>query len=442
MPVSAARAAAFDILLRVERQSAYASELLHAERVDKLDIADRGLTTELVMGVLRWRSQLDEAIVTASSRPLARLDLEVVIALRLTAYQLRYLTRIPARAAINEGVESVKRAKKRSAVPFANAVLRKIAGDLSEASAELPEITASSLARAYAHPAWLVERWVNSFGIERTRLICDHDQRVPATALRLESASDESELLRESVELAPGALLSSARIVVNGDVTQSLAFRDGRVFVQDEASQLVATLVGNGSRILDCCAAPGGKTAVIASQNLAAEIIATELHPHRAELLRRRVRATNVEVIAADVLQLPMHGGFDRVLADVSCSGTGTLARNPEIKWRLTLEDLSELHSRQVAILRAALAQLARGGRAVYSTCSLEREENEAVVHEVLRDLPEFHLRDCREDLESLRASGNLAWSDLDSLLSGKFLRTLPGVHPCDGFFAAMIERE
>ena len=135
-----------------------------------------------------------------------------------------------------------------------------------------------------------------------------------------------------------------------------------------------------------------------------------------------------------------MQGGFDRVLADVPCSGTGTLARNPEIKWRLTPEDLGDLHARQVGILRAALQQLAPGGRAVYSTCSLEREENEDVVEEVLRDNPAYQLRDCREELERLREDGELVWDDLDSLLSGKFLRTLPGVHPCDGFFAAVIE--
>ena len=147
-------------------------------------------------------------------------------------------------------------------------------------------------------------------------------------------------------------------------------------------------------------------------------------------------------MITADALQLPLAGGFDRVLADVPCSGTGTLARNPDIKWRLTKTDLSELHKKQVAILRAALQQLAPGGRAVYSTCSLEREENEAVVEEVLRDAAGFELRDCREELERLRSSAELVWNDLGSLLSGPFLRTIPGMQPCDGFFAAVLERQ
>ncbi len=219
----------------------------------------------------------------------------------------------------------------------------------------------------------------------------------------MDGAEVEAELQREGIELAPGALLTSARIVTSGDVTQTKAYREGRVFIQDEASQLVAALVGKGSRLLDCCAAPGSKTAAIAARNPAAEIIAVELHPHRAELLRRRVRAANVQVITADALQLTLRGGFDRVLADVPCSGTGTLARNPEIKWRLKPADLGELHAKQVAILRAALQQLAPGGRAVYSTCSLEPEENQAVVEEVLQNDSRFTLLDCRAELEALQ---------------------------------------
>ena len=235
-----------------------------------------------------------------------------------------------------------------------------------------------------------------------------------------------------------GTYIASKHGVIG--LTRTAAFRAGRVVIHDEGSQLVALLVGSGSRLLDCCAAPGGKTAVLASRNPTAEIIAADLHAHRAELLRKRVRAANVKVIQADTLHLPVDGQFDRVLADVPCSGTGTLARNPEIKWRLKPEDISDLHAKQVAILRAALRHLAPDGRAVYSTCSLEREEDEAVVEEVLADSPEFHLLDVREELERLRNAGELAWGDLDSLVSDKYLRTIQGMHSCDGFFAAVIE--
>lgn len=442
MPISPARTAAFDILLRVDQQDAYANDLLHSSRMETLEAIDCALTTELVMGVLRWRSRLDETLADASARPLTKLDTEVLTALRLGAYQLQFLSRIPAHAAIHESVELVKRAHKRSAAPFTNAVLRKIAGTKIEPPS--PSHTASSaglLARESAHPAWLVERWIAEFGFERATGICRYDQSVPRTAIRLDDAGIEKELQGDGIVLTPGVLLDGARIVVSGDISRTCAFQAGRVFIQDEASQLVAALVGRGSRLLDCCAAPGGKTAALAARNPTAEIIATELHPHRAELLRKRVRSAQVQVIQADVLNLPTSGGFDRVLADVPCSGTGTLARNPEIKWRLKPEDLVDLHQRQVAILRAALRQLVPGGRVVYSTCSLEGEENEQVVEEVLQGENQYELLDCREELERLRSEGDLVWDDLELLLRGKFLRTTPGLQPCDGFFAAVIRR-
>jgi len=440
MPVSPARAAAFDILQRVETQDAYASELLHSERLDQLSPADRGLATELVMGTLRWQSRLDSSIAANSSRAIAKLDTQVLIALRIAVYQLMFLDRVPARAAINESVELVKRARKTSAAPFANAVLRKIA-DSPRVKPGTAEV-ATQPAERFAHPAWLVERWVANFGLEKSAAICRYDQQVPATSIRVESDDILHELEGEGVFLAPGALLTSARVVTGGDLTQTRAFREAGVFIQDEASQLVAALVGRGSRILDCCAAPGSKTAALAARNPEAKIVAVEIHPHRAELLRRRVHAPNVQVITGDALALALQGGFDRVLADVPCSGTGTLARNPEIKWRLKPVDLVDLHAKQVAILRAALQHLAPGGRAVYSTCSLEPEENEAVVEEVLRASESWRLVDCRIELQRLKETEELAAGNMDMLVAGPFLRTIPGVHPCDGFFAAVLVRE
>ncbi|MCI0355680.1 MAG: 16S rRNA (cytosine(967)-C(5))-methyltransferase RsmB [Acidobacteria bacterium] len=439
---SAARAAAFDVLLRVERQDAFASELLHSSRLDALSPADRALATELTLGVLRWRSHLDHVMARASSQPLARLDAEVLIALRLGVYQLAFLDRVPERAAVHESVELVKRAGRSFSAPFVNAVLRKLSAN--PGTLHPPGTPASpdarALAAAFAHPLWLVERWVQEFGVENAKRICEYGQHVPAASVRVADAAVEGELREEGVVLAPGRIMASARRVAAGDVTRTRAFAEGRVHLQDEASQLVAALVGQGSRILDCCAAPGGKTGALAAGNPEAQVLAVELHPHRARTLRRLVRALNVRVIAADARALPITQEFDRVLADVPCSGTGTLARHPEIKWRLAAEDLEDLHRRQVAILRAALDRVARGGRLVYSTCSLEKEENQAVVEEALSS--GLRLVDCREELGRLQQDGALAWQDIDSLTRGGFLRTLPGVHPCEGFFAAMVERE
>ncbi len=181
---------------------------------------------------------------------------------------------------------------------------------------------------------------------------------------------------------------------------------------------------------------------MLASRNPRSTVIASELHPHRARLLRSLVGQPNVRVVAADARQSPFSTAFDRILVDVPCSGTGTLARNPEIKWRLTARDLEDLQSRQIAILRSALAQLARGGRLVYSTCSLEREENEDVVEAALSGAPDLSIADCRTELEQLRRSGELSITDIGSFLSGPNLRTIPGVHPCDGFFAAIITKK
>ncbi len=439
---SPARAAAFDVLLRVEQQDAYASELLHSARLDALSTADRALATELTLGVLRWRSHLDGLIARVSSQPLSKLDAEVLIALRAGAYQMAFLDRVPARAAVDESVELAKRAGRSFSAPFVNAVLRKLS--TSPVSLRPPGLsgtpTADTLASSFAHPLWLVERWVQEFGAGNAQRICEHNQQAPETALCGVDAALEAELREQGIELGPGRIMSSARRVLSGDVTRTRAFAEGRVHLQDEASQLVAAMVGKGEHILDCCAAPGGKTAALAAGNPEAQVVAVELHPHRARTLRRLAPAPNVRVIAADATALPLTQQFDRVLADVSCSGTGTLARHPEIKWKLTAEDLCDLQGRQVAILRAALQRVAPGGRLVYSTCSLEKDENEAVVEEALGG--GTRLLDCREELRNLHPGDALAWPDMDSLTRGVFLRTLPGVHPCEGFFAAMVQRE
>lgn len=448
--VSAARAAAFDILLRVEREESYAGEVLHSERYERLCSADHSLATELVMGVLRWRSLLDLEIAKRSTQPISRLDLEVVTALRLGIYQLQRLSRIPARAAISESVELVKRARKHSAAGFVNAVLRKV-GTKTEIG-ESPVFAtdgdaARAIAESTAHPAWIVERWISQYGYDSAQKICEYDQTVPLTAIRLRSPEAESELSAEGIELSAGALLSSSRRVQRGSASGTRACRRASIVIQDEASQLVAALVGHAASILDCCAAPGGKTLAIADRNPKAEISAVELHAHRARSLKKRLiehhstSSAEVRVITGDIRELSGNAKFDCVLADVPCSGTGTLARNPEIKWKLRAEDLADLQQRQLAILKSAMAHAAEGGRVIYSTCSLEKEENEDVIEQSLRGAASFRILDCGENLGHLREAGELIWPDPASLTRGGFLRTIPGMHPCDGFFAAILQK-
>jgi len=392
------------------------------------------------MGVLRWRFTIDCEIAALSFTPFRKLDLEVLTALRMGVYQLRFLDRIPRHAAINESVELVKRGRKASAAALVNAILRKLSREKSARTGAA--VTPDELALTFSHPAWLMKRWVEAYTTEIAVTMADWDQHVPPVSIRMSGDSDvRGDLEADGIRLSPGKLLHSAFEVSDGDITKTAAFRDGRVAIQDEGSQLVALLVGSGTRILDCCAAPGGKTAILAERNPNASVIAVELHPQRARLTRGRVRANNVQVITADARSLPLAGNFDRVLADVPCSGTGTLARNPDIKWRLKPEDLPDLHARQVAILSGAAGQLAPSGRLVYSSCSLEHEENEDVIEEVMGAHPELKVRNIGQELERLKTSGELVWPDVGSLLRGPYLRTLPGIHPCDGFFAAIIEK-
>jgi 16S rRNA (cytosine967-C5)-methyltransferase len=441
LPVSPARNFAYDILIRVERDGSYASELLNAPRMDTLSREDRALTYELVMSTLRWQSELDARIAKYSSQKVSRLDGEVRVALRLGACQLSHLERIPAHAAVHESVELVKQSGKRSAVPYANAVLRKLAANAKAPVVEAEAGNVQELAVEFAHPEWMVARWIDMYGYTATRAICAANQHAPGSSLRLCTPDAEEELVQAGIRIAPGALLTGARRLISGDLAHSIPFRDHHVAVQDEASQLVAALMGKGERILDCCAAPGGKTSAIAERNPGAKITAVELHEHRARLLKERVAAMSVNVVIGNVTALDFAETFDCVLADVPCSGTGTLAGNPEIKWRVKAEDLQGLQDLQVSILRAGAKALAPGGRLVYSTCSLEAEEGEGVVEQVLQGQNALSLVDCGTILEELKRSGELAWAEPENLVRRGFLRTLPGIHPCDGFFAAVLRR-
>jgi 16S rRNA (cytosine967-C5)-methyltransferase len=447
--VSPARKAAFDLLLKVERGHAHSDELLRGRAVSALSVADRNLATALVLGVLRWQIRLDHQLQRLLKRPNAKLDPEVLIALRLGAFQLLHLDRIPARAAIDESVELAKQAGHRFASGMANAVLRKLGAPRSTFSEDIP----SELALAQAHPAWMVERWARFYGLETARALCRHGQTQPALTVRLADPEVEKELAAAGVKLEPGELLTAARTVVSGDVIATAAFKEGRLRVQDEGSQLVAEIAGsagnpnqNEKKILDCCAAPGGKTLILAERNPDARILACERSPQRLERLRSRLgaHADRVECRLGDAVALEERG-FDLALADVPCSGTGTLGRNPEIRHRLRVEDLQRQAERQRALLRGALGAVKAGGRVVYSTCSLEPEENDEVVAAVLTDDRDARLVPLGPVLDALLVTGILTGQGAARLRGcvtrEGALRLLPGAVRTDGFFIAMVER-
>jgi 16S rRNA (cytosine967-C5)-methyltransferase len=321
--ISPARLAAFDVLRRVE-QGGYASDLL-VRRSAALSSRDAGLASELVFGCLRYQAQLDYLIGRLAH---GRLETEVRIALRMGVYQLRQLDRVPAHAAISESVELVKRARKRSAAGLVNAVLRKI---------DRGAVAWPDRATELSMPGWLLDRWDCQFGREIAGMIA-----------------------REFLKPAETSVASTGR-------------------VQDVGAQSVVPFLGirPGDHFLDLCAAPGNKTAQAIA--LGADTIACDVHWHRLKQLEGLACR---RVVLDGTRPLPFRTQFDRILVDAPCSGTGTLGRNPEIKWRLKPSDLLELHDKQVSLLRNALERLRRGGRLVYSTCSLEDEENRQVIRE------------------------------------------------------------
>jgi len=455
MPVSTARTIAFDVLRRVEAEGAFASDLLHAELSGQIKPADAALATELAMGVLRWRRLLDCLLEQHTKKLVERLDLPVAIALRMGAYQLRFLHKIPARAAVNESVELVKRARKSSAATLVNAVLRKISANATSPAEEWLAAEASPterLATLHSHPTWMVERWLARLGEAQTVALLEANNHAPRLSCAMHRVGQRDEIIRslekDGLHVEPGALLTPAFAVTGGSPTRTDAFRSGRISIQDEASQAIPLLLGvrEGDWTLDLCAAPGGKTATLArAAGKTGTVVAADHHAHRLRAMAaqfERLGLHNVQIVELDATQtLPFRHEFNRILVDAPCSGTGTLARHPEIRWRLRPEQLAESSAEQKTMLRNALAHLARGGRLVYSTCSIEPEENEDVVAAALRDSPSIRAVAAAEAARYLTPFLAAGINRETLFASDGFFRTSPALHRTDGFFAALLEK-
>ncbi len=355
---------------------------------------------------------------------------------------------MPPRAAIYETVELVKASGKRSAAGMVNAVLRKaLAIDFAEpfASQRPPAMSEQDwLAIEHSHPKWLLENWERDYGYERTLSIALANNLAPPTFLRIASSQRsptevEDELAREGIKVVQGTILADSRVAVSGNITRTGACRSGDIVIQDEASQIVPHLldVRPGDRVLDLCAAPGNKTGQIAqSSGPSGVVIASDLHLSRLKRIKT-AGWRQVHVAAVDGTRpLPFRGTFDRILVDAPCSGTGTLRRHPEIKWRLRPEDIGELSKRQMLLLSNAAPLLRAGGRLVYSTCSLERDENQNIVERFLATNPEFSLITLRQEAERLQ--GHFC-SSARPILQNDFLQTFPTANGPDGFFAAIL---
>ena len=407
--VSPARVAAFDVLLRVFEDEAYADRAFRSAAA-ALDERDRALAQRLAFGAVQRVRTLDHAIETLGRRPVRRLDPPVKAALRLGAYQLGFVDGVARYAAVNESVELVRRAGLERAVKFANAVLRRVADGIAPLLDALAEGTPAEAALRHSYPDWIAETWWRDLG--------------PGDALELMRALNEPG--HTDVRLVRGEVAGSPDSDVPGawrvDRVDEAALAEGRIWPQSAASQLVGLVVGakEGERTLDLCAAPGGKATM-----LAGDVTAVEVNEARARELNetaRRLGASSVRVVVADGRALPAElTGFDRALVDAPCSGLGVLNRRPDLRWRA--EPLPEL---QLELLQAATERVRPGGTIVYSVCTINADESEAVV-----------------DASGLDVDASLAdeWPQFRHASRPEFLQTLPHVHGTAGFFIARLRR-
>jgi 16S rRNA (cytosine967-C5)-methyltransferase len=406
MAVSPARRAAFDTVLRVFEDDAYADRAFRSA-ADGLEPRDRALAQRLAYGTVQRVRTLDHGIEQLGKRPVAKLDPPVRAALRLGAYQLAF-SEVAQHAAVNESVELVREAGLERAVPFANAVLRRLADGIEQLLEDLPQDAPSAAALRHSYPDWVADVWWRDLG--------------PDSALRLMQALNEPperavRLLRGSVDGTPDAEIPGAWHVERID---EAAVTEGRIWPQSRGSQLAGLVVGSreGERTLDLCAAPGGKATM-----LSGEVVAVEVNEARARELEdtvRRLDARDVRVVVADGRSLPPElDGFDRALVDAPCSGLGVLNARPDLRWRA--EPLPGL---QLELLRAAAARVRPGGTIVYSVCTINADEAEAVV-----------------DASGLAVDRSLAddWPRFRHARRPEFLQTLPHEHGTSGFFLARL---
>ena len=449
--IALARRAAFAALLDIARGRADLDDALDQARQGLSDPRDLALLREIVTGTLRWQARLDWSLAPLSRVGLARLDREVLVALRMAAYQLEHLDRIPASAIVNDAVALVRAAKKTSAAGLVNAVLRRFAAGerapLPEPPADAPASElAAALAVTTAHPAWLVERWLAREPRAVVEAWLAFDNAAPPTTLRVNPLAgvtrDEvaARLRADGIETTPSPAAPLGLLVSTGAVVAQAPLVEGACFIQDEGSQLAALVapVMPGARVLDVCAAPGGKTLAYAwAAGPGGQVVACDVRPRRLAVLRAtltRARAAVADLVALDQdAALPFAAVFDVVAVDAPCSGLGTLRRDPDIKWRRTPDDLARFQARQIDLLTRAAAVVKPGGALVYTTCSTEPEENIDVVMRVLAAAPDFALARADDG-----PAGRLLAPFVDP---DGCLRTHPVRHGLEGYFGAVLRR-
>ena len=456
--IAPARLAAYDVLRAVSAGRSDLPTALARVRTRLTDERDRALAGEIATGTLRWQGAFDAVIAAFAKRPIAKLDAEVLDILRMTAFQLLHLDRIPASAAVNDAVALAGKVGKKSASGLVNAVLRRISRERAHLplpprpeevpgtfTAKVPGTSSGSQALAYlsttlSHPEWLVGKWLDRHGFEAAEAWALFDNGPAALTLRANTLRVSRDALADllagqGVETEPMRFAPHGLTVRNGNPLRTPLADEGLFAVQDESSQLVAELTAAvpGERILDACASPGGKTtAMAAAMGNRGLVVATDLRGRRVDLLRRTVEtasATCVRVVQANVAGvLPFTTTFDCVLLDAPCSGLGTLRRDPDIRWRRSFDELERLAAIQLEMLGRAAEVVVPGGRLIYSTCSGEPEENEDVVSRFLVEHREFTL-----------APEHIPAGLTRFITAEGHFRTFPFRDQLEPFFAAML---
>lgn len=436
------RGLAIKILNRIDRTDAYLERLLDNEmRSTEINGPDKALLYEIVHGVVRWQGRLDWILNGFYKGTFSKAIPNLKNGLRVALYQILFLDRVPDYAAVNEVVEFVKKLQGQKPADLVNAVLRNIIRSKNAIRYPDPdEDLIGYLAAYYSHPSWLVKRYVAKFGREETEKLLLINNEKPFLTLRinaLKTKPDEFKSLLESVNLKyrQGTYLPEFFKLLNlTNITAWEYYAKGYFNIQDESAGLACRLldVHEGMRILDMCAAPGGKTAYIAAlMNSRGEVVAIDRFESRLKLLQKnmtRLCVDCVRTVVADALEFKSIP-FDRVLVDVPCSGTGTLSKKPDIKWRKDIFDIRDLNVTQLKLLSKAATLVKPGGNIVYSTCSIEPEENFEIVKKFLNENPNFRHESAKGKLPD------------DVIDENGCVQTLPHVHKMDGAFAAKLVR-
>lgn len=444
------RERAVRILGRVEEEQSYANLLLQRELQEVEDGRDRQLITLLVNGTLKNRLTLDYALRRHLRTPLSALPHEVRWILRISAFQLLFLAKIPAPAAVNEGVEMTK-PRRGKYTGLVNGVLHKVLQDgWNIRWPNSGKEAVRYLSVRYSHPEWMVKRWLKRYGFEETEALCQANNEpallwIRTNTLKVTREELLNNLQQEGVQARLGERVPESLILENSGALDRLkCFQEGLFTVQDESSQLVAHVLDPrpGDRVLDSCAAPGGKTTHLAQKmKNQGEILAFDIHPHKVDLivqLAQRLGITIIRPQTGDARELPgiEKGSCQKVLVDAPCSGLGVIRRRADLRYQKTEAEIEKLPVLQLEILNRAAQCVAQGGELVYSTCTIEPNENFEVVKAFRKGHPEFQPVNLSDDLPFSLSEE----SDIRQAKKG-MLQILPHRHGMDGFFIAKFKR-